>query len=83
MFDEITTFSFPTRIAFGCGAVRRLPEYLQENGVRKALVVTDVGRDHRRLAVGTVDQRSGEGTEQERGQGPRHQHRSSGGGGGG
>jgi alcohol dehydrogenase class IV len=43
MFDEITTFSFPTRIAFGCGAVRRLPEYLQENGVRKALVVTDPG----------------------------------------
>ena len=43
MFDEITTFSFPTRIVFGRGAVRRLPVCLQENGVRKPLVVTDPG----------------------------------------
>jgi len=43
MFDEISTFSFPTRILFGCGAVKRLPACLQENGVRKALLVTDPG----------------------------------------
>jgi 4-hydroxybutyrate dehydrogenase len=43
MFDEITTFFFPTRMIFGCGAVRRLPGSLEENGVRKALVVTDPG----------------------------------------
>ena len=43
MFDEITTFSFPTRILFGCGAVRQLPRSLEETGVRKPLVVTDPG----------------------------------------
>lgn len=43
MFDEITTFSFPTRIIFGRGAVRRMPECLKESGVRKALLVTDPG----------------------------------------
>ena len=43
MFDEITTFSFPTRIVFGRGAVRQLPACLRENGVRKPLVVTDPG----------------------------------------
>lgn len=43
MFDTITTFSFPTRIVFGVGATRRLPACLEENGVRKPLVVTDPG----------------------------------------
>jgi 4-hydroxybutyrate dehydrogenase len=43
MFDQITTFSFPTRIVFGVGAVRQLPECLNENGVRRPLVVTDPG----------------------------------------
>ncbi len=43
MFDEITTFSFPTRILFGCGAVRRLPDALVETGIRKPLIVTDPG----------------------------------------
>ena len=43
MFDEITTFSFPTRIVFGCGAVRQLPKALAETGVRKPLIVTDPG----------------------------------------
>jgi alcohol dehydrogenase class IV len=43
MFDEITTFSFPTRIVFGRGAVRRLPACLEETGIRKPLVVTDPG----------------------------------------
>ncbi len=43
MFDEITTFSFPTKILFGCGAVRQLPRSLEETGVGKPLVVTDPG----------------------------------------
>ena len=43
MFEELSTFSFPTKILFGCGAVRRLPQCLQETGVRKPLVVTDPG----------------------------------------
>ncbi len=43
MFDEISTFSFPTRIVFGRGAVRELPRVLEETGVRKPLIVTDPG----------------------------------------
>ena len=43
MFDTITTFSFPTRIVFGVGATRRLSACLEENGVRRPLVVTDPG----------------------------------------
>ena len=43
MFDQITTFSFPTRIVFGVGAVRQLPACLKEHGVRRPLVVTDPG----------------------------------------
>ena len=43
MFDEITTFSFPTRIVFGCCAIRELPKALIETGVRKPLIVTDPG----------------------------------------
>ena len=43
MFDEVRTFSFPTKIVFGSGAVRRLPACLQETGVRKPLIVTDPG----------------------------------------
>jgi len=43
MFDEISTFSFPTKVVFGCGAVKRLPACLEETGVRKPLIVTDPG----------------------------------------
>ena len=43
MFDKITTFSFPTRIVFGAGATRLLPDSLEEIGVRRPLVVTDPG----------------------------------------
>jgi 4-hydroxybutyrate dehydrogenase len=43
MFEEISTFSFPNRILFGCGAVKRLASCLQETGVRKPLIVTDPG----------------------------------------
>jgi alcohol dehydrogenase class IV len=43
MFDAITSFSFPTTILFGCGAVRRLPECLAQTQVRSPLIVTDPG----------------------------------------
>src|SRR3989442_14527848 len=43
MFDEIVTFSFPTRIVCGRAAVRRLPPCLDETGFRKPLLVTDPG----------------------------------------
>lgn len=43
MFDQIVTFSFPTRIVFGMRATRLLPACLEENGVRRPLVVTDPG----------------------------------------
>lgn len=43
MFDEITTFSFPTRIVFGAGATRMLPRCLEETGVHRPLLVTDPG----------------------------------------
>jgi len=43
MFDTITTFSFPTRIVFGAGAIRQLPACLGEIGARRPLVVTDPG----------------------------------------
>jgi len=51
MFDTLSSFSFPTRILFGSGAVRELPRVLQENGVRKPLIVTDPGL----RASGVVD----------------------------
>lgn len=43
MFDEIATFSFPTRIVFGRGATRQLPMCLKETGVSRPMVVTDPG----------------------------------------
>jgi len=43
MFEELSSFNFPTRILFGCGAIKRLPQCLQENGIQKVLVVTDPG----------------------------------------
>jgi alcohol dehydrogenase class IV len=36
-------FSFPTRIVFGPGALRGVPEHLARLGVRRPLVVTDAG----------------------------------------
>jgi 4-hydroxybutyrate dehydrogenase len=43
VFEQITTFSFPTGILFGCGAVQRLPGCLRETGVTRPLLVTDPG----------------------------------------
>jgi alcohol dehydrogenase class IV len=39
----ITEFSFPTRIVFGEGAVREVPNHLARLGVRRPLVVADPG----------------------------------------
>jgi alcohol dehydrogenase class IV len=39
----IHTFSFPTTIHFGTGAVALIPEHLAARGVRRPLVVTDAG----------------------------------------
>jgi 4-hydroxybutyrate dehydrogenase len=43
MFEELSSFNFPTKILFGCGAVKQLPQCLQENGIQKPLIVTDPG----------------------------------------
>jgi len=43
VFEEITAFSFPTRIVFGRGAIRQLPACLTETGIHKPLLVTDPG----------------------------------------
>jgi 4-hydroxybutyrate dehydrogenase len=39
----ITEFSFPTRIVFGEGALKEVPNHLARLGVKKPLVVTDQG----------------------------------------
>ncbi len=39
----ISEMSFPTRIVFGAGAIRELPNHLARLGVRRPLVVTDRG----------------------------------------
>jgi 4-hydroxybutyrate dehydrogenase len=39
----ISTFSFPTKILFGPGAVEKLPEELASRGMKKPLLVTDAG----------------------------------------
>jgi alcohol dehydrogenase class IV len=51
MFDQLSNFNFPTRILFGAGAVRELPQVLAEHGVTKPLIVTDPGL----RASGVVD----------------------------
>ena len=40
---EIREWSYPTRIVFGCGAIRRLPELCRNLGMRAPLFVTDEG----------------------------------------
>src|SRR5690242_395456 len=39
----VSTFSFPTTILFGPGAVDRLPTELAQRGIRRPLLVTDAG----------------------------------------
>ncbi|MGH9722924.1 MAG: iron-containing alcohol dehydrogenase [Bryobacteraceae bacterium] len=40
---SLSTFSFPTTILFGAGAVGQLPEQLRKRGILRPLVVTDAG----------------------------------------
>src|SRR5271154_5068201 len=39
----LSTFSFPTTILFGAGAVNRLPDELRRRGITRPLLVTDTG----------------------------------------
>lgn len=39
----VSTFSFPTTILFGAGAIERLPEELSKRGISRPLLVTDAG----------------------------------------
>jgi len=43
MTQNISKFSFPNTIYFGAGTIDNLPEYIQEAGVKKPLLVTDPG----------------------------------------
>jgi 4-hydroxybutyrate dehydrogenase len=40
---SLSTFSFPTTILFGAGAINRLPDELRARGVARPLLVTDAG----------------------------------------
>ena len=40
---NVTTFSFPTTVLFGAGALSELPQRLQRIGLRRPLVATDPG----------------------------------------
>lgn len=40
-FEKIHQFNFPTTIRFGAGVVKELPAYLQSNGLKAPLIVTD------------------------------------------
>jgi len=43
MINSISQFSFPNTIYFGAGAIDNLPEYVQDTGIKKPLLVTDPG----------------------------------------
>ena len=43
MTQNISQFSFPNTIYFGAGAIDNLPEYIQNTGIKKPLLVTDPG----------------------------------------
>ena len=43
MINQISSFSFPTQISFGQGAVKQLPGYLRDVDSARPLVVTDPG----------------------------------------
>lgn len=40
-FDKVYQYNFPTTIRFGAGAIKELPAYLQANGLKRPLIVTD------------------------------------------
>ncbi len=43
MSQNISQFSFPNNIYFGAGAIDNLPEYVQDTGIKRPLLVTDPG----------------------------------------
>jgi len=43
MTQNISQFSFPNTIYFGAGAIDNLPQYVQDTGIKKPLLVTDAG----------------------------------------
>jgi 4-hydroxybutyrate dehydrogenase len=47
---ELSTFSFPTTVLYGVGAIDRLPAELDRRGMRKPLLVTDKGLVHTAVA---------------------------------
>jgi alcohol dehydrogenase class IV len=51
MPDKRHTYSFPTRIEYGPGAVRDLGDLIKDSGLKKGLLVTDKGIE----TVGTAD----------------------------
>lgn len=40
-FDKVYQYNFPTTIRFGGGAIKELPAYLQKNGLKRPMIVTD------------------------------------------
>ncbi|AMP98354.1 Alcohol dehydrogenase [Pedobacter cryoconitis] len=40
-FDKVYQYNFPTIIRFGAGAIKELPAYLQQNGLKRPMIVTD------------------------------------------
>jgi len=40
-FDKVYQYNFPTIIRFGPGAIKELPAYLQKNGLKRPMIVTD------------------------------------------
>ncbi len=40
-FDKVYQYNFPTTIRFGAGAIKELPDYLQQNKLNAPLIITD------------------------------------------
>lgn len=59
----IFQYSFPTRIQFGAGAIKLLPDALKDAGRKRPLVVTDRGLAPLPAVTGTVDLLAGAGLE--------------------
>jgi alcohol dehydrogenase class IV len=40
-FDKVYQYNFPTTIRFGAGAIKELPAYLKQQGLKRPMIVTD------------------------------------------
>lgn len=40
-FDKVYQYNFPTTIRFGAGAIKELPAYLEQNDLKRPMIVTD------------------------------------------